>query len=129
MVKDNPRITIYAPAWFKNTWKKFLEICERDNVSGSHLIRVWVAGYVQHRDPGNPQRPLTAYVPGHEDELALNLPEIMSKLDAYASIRRNELPWSMIHDELKPYLQGVARVRAAERVYKELRSRGIKIWR
>ena len=128
MVKDD-KVSIYAPTWFKATWQKFLEICERDRVSASSLIRVWVSGYVQHRDPGNPQRPLTAYVPGHEDELALNLPEIMSKLESYASIRRNELPWSMIHDELKPYLQGAARVRAAERVYKELRSRGIKVWR
>ncbi len=123
------KVSIYAPAWFKATWKKFLEICERDRVSASYVIRVWVEGYVHNKDPGNPQRPITAYVSGHEDELVLNLPEILSKLEAYASIRRNELPWSMIHDELKPYLQGVARVQAAERVYKELRSRGIKIWR
>ena len=68
-------------------------------------------------------------MPGHEDELALNLPEILRKLELYASIRRNELPWSMIHDELKPYFQGAARVRAAERVFKDLRSRGIKVWR
>jgi len=122
-------VNIYAPARFKATWKKFLEICERDGVSGSHLIRVWVEGYVQRKDPGNPQRPLTAYVPGHEDELALKLPDILSKLELYASSRRNELPWSMIHDELKPYLQVAARVQAAERVFKELRSRGIKVWR
>ncbi len=123
------KVSIYAPAWFKATWKKFLEICERDGVSGSQLIRVWVAGYVQHGDPGDPQRPLTAYVPGHEDELALTLPEILSKLEAYASSRRNELPWSMIHDELKPYLRGAARVRAAEKISQELSSRGIKVWR
>jgi len=128
MVKDD-KVSIYAPVGFKATWRKFLEICERDRVSASHLIRVWVEGYVRRKDPGNPQRPLTAYVPGHEDELALNLPDIMRKLELYASSRRNELPWSMLHDELKPYLQGAARVRAAERVYKELRSRGIKIWR
>lgn len=122
-------MNIYAPTGFKATWKKFLEICERDGVSGSHLIRVWVAGYVQHGDPGDPQMSLTAYVPGHEDELALNLPDILRKLELYASIRRNELPWSMIHDELKPYLRGAARVRAAEKISQELRSRGIKIWR
>ena len=86
-------------------------------------------GYVHRKDPGNPQRPLTAYVPGHEDELALNLPEILRRLEAYASSRRNELDWSMILNELKPYLQGAARVLAAERIYKELRIRGIKVWR
>ena len=98
-------------------------------MSASHLIRVWVEGYVKHKDPGNPQRPLTAYVPGHEDELALKLPEILSKLEEYASIQRNGLSWSMIHDELKPYLQGVARVRAAERISQELEKRGITVWR
>jgi len=128
MVKDD-KVSIYAPVGFKSTWKKFLEICERDRVSASHIIRVWVEGYVQRKDPGNPQRPLTAYVPGHEDELALNLPEILRKLEAYASSQRNELAWSIIQEELKPYLQGVARVRAAEGVCEELRSRGIKIWR
>jgi len=122
-------VNIYAPAWFKATWKKFLEICERDGVSASHLIRVWVDGYVQRRDPGNPQRPLTAYVPGHEDELALNLPEILSKLEAYASIQSNGLSWSMISDELKPYLQGAARMRAADRISQKLEKRGIKVWR
>jgi len=128
MVKDD-KVSIYAPTWFKATWKKFLEICERDRVSASSLIRVWVEGYVHNKDPGNPQRPITAWVPGHDDELALNLPEIVRKLEECASIRRGELPWLMIHDELKPYLQGAARVRAAERVCGELRSRGIKVWR
>jgi len=98
-------------------------------VSASHLIRVWVEGYVRARDPGNPQRPLTAYVPGHEDELALKLPEILRKLEEYALIQRNGLSWSMIHDELKPYLQGAARVRAAESVSQELEKRGITVWR
>ncbi len=128
MVKED-KVSIYAPAWFKATWKKFLKLCKRDRVSASHLIRVWVEGYVQRHDPGNPQRPLTAYVPGHEDALALKLPDIVRKLEAYASSNRNELDWSMIHDALKPYLQGAPRVRAAEKVYEELRSRGIIVWR
>ena len=128
MVKDD-KVSVYAPAWFKATWKKFLELCERERVSASYLIRIWVTGYVQRKDPGNPQRPLTAYVPGHEDELALNLPDIMRKLEEYASNQNNELNWSMIHNELKPYSKGVARVRAAEKISKELRSRGIKVWR
>jgi len=98
-------------------------------VSASHLIRVWVDGYVRARDPGNPQRPLTAYVPGHEDELAMKLPDILGKLEAYASIQSNGLSWSMIHDELRPYLQGATRVRAAERISKELEKRGITVWR
>lgn len=119
----------YGPAHFRATWAKFLNICKRDGQSASWLLRLWVEGYVHRKDPGNPQRPLTAYVPGHEDELALNLPEILRRLEAYASSRRNELDWSMILNELKPYLQGAARVRVAERIYKELRIRGIKVWR
>ncbi|MBA7702355.1 hypothetical protein ES703_111119 [subsurface metagenome] len=128
MVKHDT-VNIYAPAWFKATWKKFLEICERDGVSASHLIRVWVDGYVKRKDPGNPQRPLTAYVPGHEDALALNLPEILSKLELYASSQRNELDWSIINDELKPYVHGAARMRATDNIIRELKKRGIKVWR
>lgn len=119
----------YGPTHFRATWAKFLDICKRDGHSASWLLRVWVEGYVHRKDPGNPQRPLTAYVPGHEDELALNLPEILSKLEAYASSQRNELDLSMIHDELRPYLQGAARVPVAERISQELRSRGIRVWR
>ncbi len=59
MTLKSNEVKIYAPLHFKATWKKFLEICERDGQSASELVRIWVEGYVQRKDPGNPQRPLT----------------------------------------------------------------------
>ena len=128
MVKDD-KVSIYAPTWFKSTWKKFLEICERDRVSASHLIRVWVEGYVRRKDPGNPQRPLTAYVPGHEDEFALKLPEILRNLENYALMHQNELSCSMIFESVKHYDLGMATYQAVDEISQELGRRGIRVWR
>ncbi|GAH48039.1 unnamed protein product, partial [marine sediment metagenome] len=70
MNSERRQFKIYGPPHFVPTWEKFLEICERDGQSASSLIRIWVEGYVHRKDPGNPQRPITAYAPGHEDEYA-----------------------------------------------------------
>ena len=64
------KVAIYAPAHFRATWIKYLEICERDGTNASREIRRFVQGQVARRDPGNPQTPLTAFVEGHEDEFA-----------------------------------------------------------
>ena len=129
MARKNPEVKIYAPPHFKATWRKFLEICERDGVSASHLIRVWVEGYVQSKDPGNPQRPITAWMPGHEDEKVLRYKEIVDKLVLIASRRQNEVAWWMIIAELRPYLEGAARVSEAERISRDLTRRGVKVYR
>ena len=122
-------VFIYAPAHFRATWKKFLDILEREGKTGSQEIRIWVEGYVRRKDPGNPQRPLTAWVPGHEDELALQFQEIIDKLHKIASRRQGELTYWMIINELKPHVQGAALVRAAERVARELAAQGVKVYR
>jgi len=119
----------YGPAYFKDTWKKFLEICERDNQSGSELIRIWVEGYVIRKDPGNPQRPITAYAPGHEDEYARLQQEIFSKLLGIAEDRGGYLRWLRILDEVKPFLSGQARVDAAEKLGRRLTKAGVRVVR
>lgn len=119
----------YGPAYFKATWKKFLEICERDSQSGSELIRIWVEGYVVRKDPGNPQRPITAYAPGHEDEYARLQQEIFSKLLGVAEDRGGYLPWGRMLDEVKPFLSGQARVDAAEKLGRRLTKAGVRIVR
>jgi len=91
----------YGPAHFKPTWNKFLEICERDGQSGSELIRVWVEGYVHRKDPGNPQRPLTAWAPGHRDEEKRQEQDFFAWLTEYADNRRNEVPYRQIVDLLR----------------------------
>ena len=109
MTGRDKKVAIYAPPHFKATWRKFLEICERDGVSASHLVRVWVEGYVQRKDPGNPQPPLTAWVPGHEDHEALQVKELYRQLFVAADKRGGELPYKLIVNSL--YGTGVPAVR------------------
>jgi len=124
---DGEHYEIYAPAHFKPTWNKFLEICERDNQSGSELIRIWVEGYVHRKDPGNPQRPITAYAPGHRDEYARQEQDIFSKLLGVAEDRGGHLPWLRIVEELKPFFSGQARVDAAEKLARRLTKAGVRV--
>ena len=119
----------YGPVYFRPTWKKFLEICERDNQSASELIRIWVEGYVIRKDPGNPQRPITAYAPGHEDEYARLQQEIFSNLLGVAEDRGGYLRWLRILEEVKPFLSGQARVDAAEKLGSRLTEAGVRVVR
>lgn len=129
MTSDSKEVTIYAPLHFKATWKKFLEICERDGQSASELVRIWVEGYVQRKDPGNPQRPLTAYVPWHEDEQALRVQEAYTRLRFLAAKSRDELDFVRILTELEPHFKGRPKVAVAEKLEKRLRGDGVKVWR
>ena len=122
-------MTIYAPSHFKVTWKKFMEICERDGQSASELVRIWVEDYVERKDPGNPQRPLTAYAPGHEDEQALRVQEAYARLRALAAKSRDELDFARILAELEPHFKGRPRVVAAEKLARRLLGDGVKVWR
>lgn len=129
MTSDRKEVAIYAPPHFKATWKKFLEICERDGQSASELVRIWVEGYVQRKDPGNPQRPLTAYAPGHEDEQALRIQESYTRLRVLAAKSRDELNFVLILRELEPHFKGRPKVAAAEKLEQRLRGDGVKVWR
>ncbi len=126
---DGEQHEIYAPPWFIPTWKKFKEICKRDGKSTSEVIQIWVDGYVRRKDPGNPQRPITAYTPGHEDEYALMQQDIFKKLRDIAKNYGGYIHWRRIVEELKPILKGKARVEAAENLARRLIKTGIKIIR
>jgi len=119
----------YGPAHFRPTWDKFIEICERDSQSASGLLRVWVEGYVHRKDPGNPQRPITAYAPGHEDEYARLQQDIFSKLLGVAEDRGGYLLWGRMVNELKPFLSGQARVDTAEKLARRLTKAGVRVVR
>lgn len=120
---------IYGPLKFRATWDKFLEICERDGQSGSELIRVWVEGYVKRKDPGNPQRPITAYAPGHEDEQALRVQQAYARLRAYAADNGDNIPRSRILRELGAHLAGRPKVDTVDRMEQRLIEDGVKVWR
>jgi len=109
VARRDKKVAIYAPAHFKATWRKFLEICERDGVSASHLVRVWVEGYVQRKDPGNPQRPITAWAPGHDDQVSLEAQELYARLYEYVDRRGCDLTYKFIMNNL--YDSGVPAVR------------------
>jgi len=128
MTSDSKEVTIYAPPHFKATWKKFMEICERDGQSASELVRIWVTGYVERKDPGNPQRPLTAYAPGHEDEQALRVQEVYARLKSHAADNRGEIHVRQIFRELEPHFKGRLKVTTAGELEQRLREDGIKVW-
>jgi hypothetical protein len=127
--KERKTYIIYGPAHFRATWAKFLEISQRDGQSGSELIRIWIEGYVKRKDPGNPQRPITAYAPGHEDELALRLKEIYARLRAYAEDNGGNIPRGRIIRELGAHLAGRPKVDTVDRMEQRLIEDGVKVWR
>lgn len=98
---EGKQYEIYAPPGFMPTWRKFLEICERDRQSAGELIRIFVEGQVRGRDPGNPQRPLTAWAPGHRDAEKRQEQDFFAWLTEYADNRRNEVPYRQIVDLLR----------------------------
>ena len=86
-------------------------------------------GYVQRRDPGNPQRPITAWAPGHGDEQALRVQEVYGRLEAYAEENGGEVGYRRIVEELAPHLQGRVRVLKADELARRLIRAGVKVWR
>ena len=128
MSREDRKVAIYATPGFKATWRKFLEICERDGVSASHLVRVWVEGYVARKDPGNPQRPLTAYVEGHEDELTLKWSDVLKDLVARAERAGGELRYKDVVVEIRAQgVTGPMIVTRAESMASSLRAVGVAI--
>jgi hypothetical protein len=129
LVNRQGKYTFYGGTEFQATWKKFLEICQRDGQSASENLRVWVEGYVKRKDPGNPQRPLTAYAPGHEDEQALGVQQAYARLRAYAEDNGDNIPRSRILRELGAHLAGKPKIDAADRMEQRLIEDGVKVWR
>ena len=120
-------VKIYMPDHFKETWAKYLEICRRDGKTASAEIRLFVDGQVKRRDPGNPQRPITAYSPGHRDHVVLQEQEVFKKLQAMALEDRGQLRWSQILEGLEGSLTGKPLVDAAEKLALRLHKAGVKI--
>ena len=61
---------IYIPEEFKSQWKKFVEICKRDNSSAGEKIRDYVATFVRLHDPGNPQQLIVTFLKGEKAYVA-----------------------------------------------------------
>ena len=129
MSSKRKQFKIYGPDHFSPTWRKYLEICKRDGRSASEEIRIFVEGQVRGRDPGNPQRPITAYAPGHRDQVVLHEQEVFKKLEALAVENRGEIRWSRIIEELGGTLTGQPLVNAAEKLAHRLHKAGVKIVR
>ena len=91
MSSKRKQFKIYGPAHFRSTWERYKAICARDGTNMSEQIRIFVEGEVARRDPGNPQQPITAYVEGHDDQLAMRRSTILKELIAFAASREGEL--------------------------------------
>ena len=120
-------VKIYVPDHFKETWAKYLEICRRDGRSASEEIRLFIKGQVKKRDPGNPQRPITAYSPGHRDHVVLLQKELFTTLQAMAMEDRGQLRWSQILEGLDGSLTGKPLVDAARKLARQLHKAGVRV--
>ena len=119
----------YGPAHFDPTWKKFLEICNRDGQSASSLLCTWIEGYVHRKDPGNPQRPITAYATGHKDEITRIEQDIFNDLLGIAELNNGYIRRIKILQVLAPMLKGQQRIDAAEKFMRRLIKAGVKVVR
>lgn len=121
-------VKVYCPPRFKPIWAKFVEICERDGTSASEQIRIWVEGQVRRRDPGNPQRPITSYTPGHQDHAAASRREVLELFAEVAGKRSGEVRYRDVVAELRSRgLKGRRLVDAAQDVAKDLKRRGVSV--
>lgn len=120
--------TFYVGA-YKPYWKMFKEMCSRDRVSVSKILNELIVDYVTKHDPGNPQRPITAYAPGHVDERALRVQEAYARLVNYAMDNGGNIPRSRIIRELGAHLAGRPKMAAADRMEHRLIEDGVKVWR
>jgi len=120
-------IALYVPETFLPIWEKFKLIAKREGLTVSALFRRIIENYVRLHDPGNPQRPITAFVMGHPDSYKA---QHQSRLKALVqkAMRMGELRWrdvlAICHDVDKRL-----RVGEAEKLYQELTKMGIKVWR
>lgn len=85
----------------KLLWDKFIILSSRDHDPASAIVEGLVSRWVQEHDPGNPQRPLTAWAPGHPDEEAKVKQDHFSWLKEYAGERRNQVTYKDILIALK----------------------------
>lgn len=118
----------YCPPGFEATWKRFKKILEADGKNMSQELRIWIEGYVKRHDPGNPQRPITAFVAGHEDEEKRAVQEIYTWIKEYAEEHQSMVGYSQIVGFLKQ--SGVAprrRASIAADLAKRLHKDGIQV--
>ena len=120
---------IYGPAHFAATWRKYLEICERDGTNASREIRKYVAGQVARRAPGNPQPPLTAFIEGHEDADTRAWSTMLKELLARAEHLSGELSFREILLVFKDKgVKGPRLPSRAQSMARALEKLGVKIW-
>jgi len=128
-VSRRVRVEIYAPAHFRATWKKFKEILERDGTTPSAELRTWIEGYVARKDPGNPQRPLEAFVEGHPDAIKAAWSTMLTELLARAEHYGGDLPYTEVLEAFKA--QGVKGPRLpsrAQSMARGLEKLGVRVW-
>jgi|GEM_PF-4758920 len=123
-----PYFSFYAPAWFKETWRRFLEIAKREGRNASIILREFVKSYVEIHWPGNPQTRLTSFTEGGPAEKAAIEGRIRLTLKGRAE-RGYELHFIDILQACRA--EGLRPREAhamAERIYRWLREQKIIVW-
>lgn len=120
---EKTRTTIYISP---ELWERFKKLATRDHMKMSNIVEGLVRDWVDMKEPGNPQRPITAFVVGHEDEVARRRSDTIKELLAWAIKREGEIRYSEVVAMFKT-LPGHRRVALAESMCKDLEKLGVRI--
>ncbi len=90
---EKTRTTIYVSP---ELWERFKKLATRDSMKMSNIVEDLVRGWVDMKEPGNPQRPLTAFVTGHDDEVAARRSTTIKELIKDAEKRGGELNYAHV---------------------------------
>jgi len=124
---EKTRTTIYVSP---ETWEKFKTLARRDHMKMSCIVEDLILEWVRRKDPGNPQRPLTAWTPGHRDEEARQAQDIFAWLAEYAEERDGWVPYKHIIEVLKETsVPPARRPDLADDLARRLSRAGVKVLR
>ncbi len=118
------RTTIYIA---EELWEKAKKIAQRDGYKLSNILEELLENWVRAKDPGNPQRPITAYMDGHPDRITAIRQEALKQAREIAEWR-GEITFTQILNLLReiPY---PTKYQEAEKIASQLYKEGFRVWR
>ncbi len=120
---------VYSPFW-----DRFKTLAKRDGTSASKKITDFIVKYVNEHEPGNSQRPITAFVDGHPDQVA-GIPlsarrsALVEELLKSAEARGGEISYLHVVKEIRETLNppGARIPELAKTMCEDLKKLGVRI--
>ena len=105
-----------------------MELAKRDGLKISNIVAELLEEWIRRKAPGNPQRPITAYIRGHRDHLTRIRKEALRRAEEMAGWRR-EIEFREIRELLREVPDSRTRNIISEEIARELSRRGVRVWR